>query len=218
MVQAAQIVGCAGFSVCGSSGIVGWVEEVWLDEADAPAGVAVELLDERRVFLPVADIAEILPESFSVTMRPNARLLALELPRVATAGANGEALSATWRTTDEPVDLAAAPGGGSGARRPRPKAGDESGGTTTLAGHRGALHVPCPARDGADRDRLPRRVPRHRRASLLTAHTTPRQPMRGGEMKRWGQTLATLAAAAAAGFLFWFVPHFTAGRRAATGR
>ena len=128
MMQAAQIVGCAGFSVIGPSGVVGWVEEVWLDEGDAPAGVAVELFDERRVFLPAADIADVSRESVSVTMRPGSRLLALELPRVATADANGEPLTATWKTTDEPVDLTA-PGGLSlvrgipGAKRATSRAG-----------------------------------------------------------------------------------------------
>ena len=105
VMRAGQVVRCAGFSVIGSSGIVGWVEEVWLDEADAPAGVAIELLDERRVFLAVADIADFSADGFSLTMRPDARLLALELPRVVTADTNDGTLAATWKTTDEPVEI-----------------------------------------------------------------------------------------------------------------
>lgn len=94
---------CSGYRVSGPDGAIGWVEEIWLGEAGEPAGVAVELRDGRRVFLPVDSVQDVSAGDRTVTVRPGARLLQLELPHLVMDGAGGP-VSATWRTTGVPID------------------------------------------------------------------------------------------------------------------
>src|SRR5947209_8739011 len=96
------LAGCEGFRVESSQGLLGWVEETWLGEADAPVALAVRTIDGRDGLLLAEDVDRVDREGQALAMRAAARLLELDVPRVDTASSNG--LAASWRTTGEPLE------------------------------------------------------------------------------------------------------------------
>ena len=101
------LAGCEGFRVESSQGLLGWVEETWLGEADEPVALAVRTIDGRDGLLLAEDVESVLPESEFLVIRPESRLLELDLPRI-EASSNG--LTASWRTTGELLEPPDPPG------------------------------------------------------------------------------------------------------------
>jgi hypothetical protein len=97
-----QLAGCEGFRVESVDGLLGWVEETWLDASSEPVALAVRSVDGRDGLLVAEDVETVVFEHEELTMRTGARLLALEPPRVDTASSNG--LAASWRTTGAPLE------------------------------------------------------------------------------------------------------------------
>ena len=94
---------CDGYSVATPVGVVGWVEEMWLDDSDRTTALAVRLLDGRRGLLVRDEIDEVAHERREVTIGPGARILRLEAPHVHD-GAEGIPV-ASWAATGSPLDL-----------------------------------------------------------------------------------------------------------------
>jgi hypothetical protein len=97
-----DLLGCDGFRVESPLGLLGWIEETWLGPGPEPTALAIRTIDGRDGLLLAEDVEVVAPESEFVTMRAGARLLELDLPRVETTSSNG--LSASWRTTGEPLE------------------------------------------------------------------------------------------------------------------
>jgi hypothetical protein len=96
------LLGCEGFRVESPLGLLGWVEETWLGSGQEPTALAIRTVDGRDGLLLAEDVEVVALESEFLTMRAGARLLELDLPRVETTSSNG--LSASWRTTGEPLE------------------------------------------------------------------------------------------------------------------
>jgi hypothetical protein len=94
---------CEGFRVESPPGFHGWVEETWLGAADEPAALAVRMVDGRDGLLLAEDVETLDRDRRLLAMRPDARLLELDPPRIDTESANG--ISASWRTTGELSEL-----------------------------------------------------------------------------------------------------------------
>lgn len=94
--------GCEGFRLESPQGLVGWVEETWLDASSEPVAVAIRTTDGREGLLLAEDVTHLDPDSELLEMRSGASLLELEAPRVDTASSNG--LAASWRTTGAPLE------------------------------------------------------------------------------------------------------------------
>ena len=56
MTAVAELQSCDGFSVDGADGLLGWVEETWLDDSGHPAALAVRTSDGRRALLALAAV------------------------------------------------------------------------------------------------------------------------------------------------------------------
>ena len=94
---------CDGYSVATPVGVVGWVEEMWLDDSDRATALAVRLLDGRRGLLVRDEIEEVEHERREVTIGTGARILRLDPPHV-HAGADGAPV-ASWAATGSPLEL-----------------------------------------------------------------------------------------------------------------
>jgi hypothetical protein len=98
-VVRSDLTGSEGFRFESPEGLLGWVEETWLGASEEPVAVAIRTVDGRDGLLLAEDVEAVAHESELLTMRSEARLLELDIPRVETASANG--LAASWRTTGE---------------------------------------------------------------------------------------------------------------------
>jgi hypothetical protein len=107
-----ELAGCEGFRVESADGLLGWVEETWLDASGEPVALAVRTVDGREGLLVAEDVETVVLEHEELTTRPAARLLELAPPRVDTASSNG--LAASWRTTGAPLDPLPEPPGAFG--------------------------------------------------------------------------------------------------------
>jgi hypothetical protein len=106
-----RLSGCDGFGVLTPLGLVGWVEELWLDASNEPVAVAVRLLDGRRGLLFAAEIDEVAAERRTVSIGDGARILELEPPHLLEGAPEGpQALTASWRATGTPLLLPDPPG------------------------------------------------------------------------------------------------------------
>jgi len=94
-----ELYGCEGFRLESPEGLLGWVEETWLGASGEPVALAIRTIDGRDGLLVAEDVEGIAHESEFLTMRAEARLLELDVPRVEACSANG--LAASWRTTGE---------------------------------------------------------------------------------------------------------------------
>jgi hypothetical protein len=99
-VALSHLSGCEGFRLESPDGLLGWIEEAWLGPSDEPAALAIRTVDGRDGLLLVEDVESVARDSELVLMRPGARLLELDPPRL--DGSNG--LSAHWSTTGDPLD------------------------------------------------------------------------------------------------------------------
>ncbi len=102
-VVRSDLASCEGFRLESSEGLLGWIEETWLDASNEPVAFAIRTVDGREGLLLGKDVDAVTRDFELVTMRGEASLLELDLPRVETASSNGS-LSASWRTTGEPLD------------------------------------------------------------------------------------------------------------------
>jgi hypothetical protein len=100
---ATAIGNCDGYTVATPAGVVGWVEEMWLDDSDSARALAVRLLDGRRGLLVRDEIDEVEHERRMVTIGTGAHILRLEPPHVHD-GSNG-ARVASWAATGAPLEL-----------------------------------------------------------------------------------------------------------------
>ena len=100
---ATAIGNCDGYSVGTPAGVVGWVEEMWLDDSDSATALAVRLLDGRRGLLIRDQIDEVAHERRAVTIAAGARILRLEQPHVHD-GPDGAPV-ASWAATGATLEL-----------------------------------------------------------------------------------------------------------------
>jgi hypothetical protein len=101
----AELTSCDGFTVEAPTGVLGWVEETWLDGADHPGALAVRTCDGRRALLPADAVRAVDVDAQEVLVAPGTTLLELDAPRIAS---NDGTVAASWRTTGAVVP--AAPG------------------------------------------------------------------------------------------------------------
>jgi len=130
---ATAIGNCDGYSVVTPAGVVGRVQEMWLDDRDNATALAVRLLDGRRGLLVRTEVGEVAHERRAVTIGAEARILRLEPPHVHN-GARGAPV-ASWASTGAPLELPEPAGlirgALAGLHRPTvPKTGD--GGLSTM--------------------------------------------------------------------------------------
>jgi hypothetical protein len=111
-----QLLGCDGFRVESTSGLLGLVEETWLEPTGEPTALAIRTPDGRRGLLVAADVDAVVSSNELVHMRPQGRVLELDVPRVET----GSSLSASWRTTGQVLEVLPSAGmeRGRGTERP----------------------------------------------------------------------------------------------------
>jgi len=102
--QAIRLAGAGGFVVESADGELGWVEEVWLDEQNAPRALAVCTGDGKRGLIVAADVVAVDEEHEWVVVRPQTTLLELAPPLLASA--DGERLAASWATTGKTIEPA----------------------------------------------------------------------------------------------------------------
>jgi hypothetical protein len=103
-----DLLGCEGFGLEAPNGLIGWVEETWLGPGDQPAAFAIRLTDGRDGLLLVEDVLNVVPESERVLMRPEARLLELDVPRLDPTASDG--LTASWHATGSVLEPPPPPG------------------------------------------------------------------------------------------------------------
>jgi len=102
---------CDGFRVESPDGLLGWVEETWLDGRREPSALAIRTVDGRRGLLVAYEVETVIPESELLVMRPNGRLLELDVPRVEVVPMDGAPIvSASWATTGETLEPPRPPG------------------------------------------------------------------------------------------------------------
>jgi hypothetical protein len=103
-----------GFVVESSEGDLGWVEEVWVGDANEPRALAVRTAEGRHGLLLGAEVLAVDRENHWVVVPPRPALLELARPRLVSEGGGGSetAISASWATTGEVLHVA--------GRAPRP--------------------------------------------------------------------------------------------------
>jgi hypothetical protein len=95
---------CDGFRVIGPGGVVGSVEETWLEAPPELQAVVVRLLDGRTGLLRGTDIEAVLPEIGAIAMGADACLLELQAP-APEASRQAATFAAAWRATGIPIEL-----------------------------------------------------------------------------------------------------------------
>lgn len=89
-----------GFVVESPDGDLGWVEEVWVGEANEPAALAVRTADGRHGLLLGEDVLAVDRENRWVVVPAEPDLLELDVPRLTTMRERGAIrLAASWTTT-----------------------------------------------------------------------------------------------------------------------
>jgi hypothetical protein len=96
MTMVAELQSCDGFSIEGADGLLGWVEETWLDDSGHPAALAIRTTNGLRALLPRDAVRAVDLDTQQVIVAANPQLQELDAPRVATADST---LAASWRTT-----------------------------------------------------------------------------------------------------------------------
>jgi hypothetical protein len=100
MTTIAELTCCDGFAVEGRDGVLGWVEETWLDSDDQPGALAVRTCDGRRTLLVADAVAAVDVDAQEVILVPGAELLELDAPRITAS--DGQ-VAATWISTGAPA-------------------------------------------------------------------------------------------------------------------
>jgi hypothetical protein len=101
MATVAELQSCDGFTVESLGGVLGWVEETWLDGSDHPGALAVRTCDGRRALLPADAVVAVDVDAQEVRVAADAELLELDAPRIASSDGT---LAASWRTTGAVVE------------------------------------------------------------------------------------------------------------------
>jgi hypothetical protein len=96
-----------GFVVESPDGDLGWVEEVWVGEANEPAALAVRTVDGQRGLLLGGDVLAVDRENRWVVVPPEPDLLELDVPHLTTTRGEGKAIriAASWTTTGAPLPV-----------------------------------------------------------------------------------------------------------------
>jgi hypothetical protein len=116
-----------GFRVESSEGTLGWVEEVWLDDADEPCALAVRTQEGRRALLLGNDVIAVQREQGWVVVSPRPGLLELAPPHLVADGDGRAAhLRASWTTTGASIPVERRPS----SRLRLPRARRATGGET----------------------------------------------------------------------------------------
>jgi hypothetical protein len=105
MTAVAQLQTCDGFAVEASVGLVGWVEETWLDGEGHAGALAVRTSEGRRALLLARDVAAVDPDTQEVLLVFGATLLELAPPRLESVDGT---VAASWRTTGTTISAQAA--------------------------------------------------------------------------------------------------------------
>jgi len=96
MATVAELQSCDGFSIEGADGLLGWVEETWLDDSGHPAALAVRTRTGRRALLLTDAIRAVDADAQQVIVAAQPELQELDAPRIASADT---AVTASWQTT-----------------------------------------------------------------------------------------------------------------------
>jgi hypothetical protein len=99
-----------GFLVESSGGDLGWIEEVWVDEAGDADAVAVRTADGRHGLLLDEDVLAVDRESRWVVVSPGTTFLELDTPHVTKRAEDGTArFESSWATTGALLEVAPRP-------------------------------------------------------------------------------------------------------------
>src|SRR5437868_8827606 len=103
MTRIAELESCDGFTVEGPDGVLGWVEETWLDGAEHAGALAVRTCDGRRALLPAESVVAVDLDTQEVLVARGETLLELDAPRLENGAGQ---LVASWSTTGAVVEPA----------------------------------------------------------------------------------------------------------------
>ncbi len=105
---ATAIGNCDGYSVATPAGVIGWVEELWLDDDETVTAVVVRLVDGRRGLLMSEQIGEVAHDRRTLAIGSDARILRLEPPHVHRTPDGAPV--ASWSASGAPLKLPEPPG------------------------------------------------------------------------------------------------------------
>jgi hypothetical protein len=106
MATIAALESCDGFAVEAADGLLGWVEETWLDGEGRPGALALRTRAGGRALLLAQDVQAVDPDTQEVVLRADAKLHELDAPRLESVDGT---IAASWRTTGAAVEPAPAP-------------------------------------------------------------------------------------------------------------
>lgn len=98
-----------GFLVESAAGDVGWVEEVWVEEARGADAVAIRTADCRHALVLDDDVLAVDREQRWVVVSPETRFLELDRPHVTRRHDEGGRLESSWATTGGLLEVTARP-------------------------------------------------------------------------------------------------------------
>jgi len=106
--QELTLAGTDGYVVESTEGDLGWVEEVWVGDANEPGALAVRTTDGRHGLLLSEDVLAVDREYHWVVVCPEPVLLELDSPRMVKTeqAGDGGRVTASWATTGEAFRLA----------------------------------------------------------------------------------------------------------------
>jgi hypothetical protein len=112
-----------GFLVESSEGDIGWVEEIWVGEANEPRALALQTRDGRHALLPAEEVLAVEREQRWVVVPPQPTLLELGPPHLTKDGRDGSGMrmTASWATTGAPIAAPTRPSWRWRLRLPRPR-------------------------------------------------------------------------------------------------
>ena len=94
-----------GFLVESPAGDLGWIEEVWVDEAGDAHAVAVRTADGRHALLLDEDVVAVDREQRWVVVSEQPTFLELDVPRLARRAGDGGTISSSWATTGSVLEV-----------------------------------------------------------------------------------------------------------------
>jgi hypothetical protein len=106
MATIAELESCDGFAVEATAGLLGWVEETWLDGEGRPGALAVRTPAGGRALLLAQDVEAVDAVTQEVLLRADARLHELDAPRLESVDGR---IAASWATTGAAVEPEPAP-------------------------------------------------------------------------------------------------------------
>jgi len=94
-----------GFLVESPAGDLGWIEEVWVDEAGEADAVAVRTADGRHALLLDEDVLTVDREQRWVVVSEVPTFLELDVPRLTKRPGDGRAIASSWATTGAVLEV-----------------------------------------------------------------------------------------------------------------